>query len=342
MPDTRPDANVSKGAGISRGWWLALKAAVAIGIVAWILHDLDFAATFRILRTFPPALFALAMLMQAFLQALQAARWKILTGRSDIPYRDFVGFVSLGYVMSIISPSVLVSDSANAWLMGKRNQSVVLSISAMVAGRMLGMVGMFLLFLAALPGHLWVFRLPLFRMDVWRLGLAAAALVAVGASAALLSKRRPAWLASILARLGKLWAEARRVFARRGAVALALALSVALQAVQMTLSWLGFHAMHIPVDLTDVMFFVPLVTLIALVPGLGQAGVREGIIFVLFTTLPGVTREHMVASFGYSYALFAVMGVLNLGIAAWLLRLHRSGGKLYRWLFPSRGGRNPS
>ena len=339
MPDIRPEDVPAPRRRLSRALLLGLKFLIGAGIVVWILHDLDYAATFAILRSFPPYLFALAMLLQVFTQSLQAARWKVLTGRADIPYRDFLGFVSLGYVMAIVSPSVLVSDSANAWLMGKRNHSVVLSISAMMAGRVLGLVGMFLLFLIALPGHLWFFRLPLLKLDsgtaLAAAGAAAAAVIAV----LLVVRRRPVWLETIRTRAGRLWAEARQVLSNRRAVAIGLLLSVGLQLVQMTVMWLGFYAMRIPVSLTDVLFFVPLVTLIALIPGLGQAGVREGIVFVFFSTLPGVAREQIVASFGYGYALFVVMGLLNLGFAGWALRLDRSGGKLYRWILPSRGNR---
>jgi uncharacterized protein (TIRG00374 family) len=313
---------------------LALKILVPLGIVAWIVHDLDFAATGALLKTFPPGLFVLAMVIQLTMQSLHAARWKTLTGRAEIPYRDFMGFVSLGYVLAIVSPSALVSDSANAWLMGKRNQSVVLSISAMVAGRLLGFVAMVGFFLIALPSHLWIFKLPLFKAAdteaLWLLALVPVVLIVL----ILIVRRRPAWLETFRARVVSVWNQAGQVFLRRRAVVVGLGLSFVLQGLQLTLPWLGFHAMNIPVKFSDVMFLVPLATLITLVPGLGQAGIREGIIFVLFSTLPGVTREHIVASFGYSYALFVVMGLLNLGFAVWALRLHRSGRKLYRWFFP--------
>jgi uncharacterized protein (TIRG00374 family) len=320
---------------------LALKILVPLGIVVWIVHDLDFAATAAILKTFPPALFLLAIVIQMTMQSLHAARWKVLTGRADIPYRDFLGFVSLGYILAIVSPSALVSDSANAWLMGKRNQSVVLSISAMVAGRLLGFVAMLLFFMVALPSHVWIFKLPVFQSAdaeaLWFL----TAIPVVALLVVLVVRSRPAWLEKFFARVQKVWEQAGQVFSRRRAVATGVALSLVLQGLQLTLPWLGFYAMGIPVRFSDVMFLVPLATLITLVPGLGQAGIREGIIFILFSALPGVTREHIVASFGYSYALFAVMGLLNLGFAVWALRLHRSGRKLYRWFFPS-GDRNLS
>lgn len=294
-------------------WLLALKIAVLITLLAFVLHGLDFKAIGAALRKFPPEIFAAAMGLQILMQVCQALRWKLLVGRKDIAYKDYLAFVSLGYAMALVSPSVLMSDSANAFMMGKRNQTIAGSISAMMAGRMLGMAAMLLIFLSAWPAHAWVLsKVPWQPRTSFFIGLAA--LIVGGLIAAWLTKRYGH-------RFREVVDQVRSVFTRPQALGFGLLLSVVVQGITLLVPWLGFQAMQIPIGLTDIQFFIPLITLLALAPvSIGQIGVREGLSIFFFTLLPGVTKEHLVASFGFGYALFAVMGLLNLAFAGWILR----------------------
>lgn len=306
---------------IRKGLSLGAKTIVPLGVIVWIFWDLDFSAIAQTLRKFPPWIFALAVSLQILMQMCQALRWKILTGTNSGPYRDYLSFVSLGYVLALVSPSALLSDSANAWLLGKRNHVVLRSFSAMVTGRLLGMAAMSLFFLFALRSHLWVFgKVPWEPKHSW--GIIVLALIPMTLGAWWGWKRYGSILRE---RWRGVPEQILSVFRDPRALFLGFVLSVCVQGLQMILSWMGYHAMEVPIPLVSMFFFAPLITLIGLLPiSIGQVGVREGLSIFFFMLLPGVTKEQLVAGFGYTYALFAVMGLLNLLFAGWMLR--KKGG----------------
>lgn len=298
---------------------LAAKIVVLAAIAAWVLHGLDFPAIGATLRKLPLWVFGAAVLAQIAMQALQARRWKTLMGRDDIPYKDYLGFVSLGYALTLISPSSLLADSANALLLGRRSQAAALSVSAMAAARVLGMIAMLGYFLASMPGHGWVLSLVTWNPRVSAL-LVIAALAGIIVMVWVAKVFRPPWLEKWRGRIRAAWTQFRFVFSRPSSLFAGLALSFGIQALQFLITWLGFWAMEIPVGIRDVLFFVPLITFITLIPGVGQIGIREGVALFMYTLIPGVSKEQVLASFGYGYALYVLMGLLNLLLATWILR----------------------
>ena len=99
-----------------------------------------------------------------------------------------------------------------------------------------------------------------------------------------------------------------------------MVISLGVQLVQIAAHWIGYQALGAPIAYSDLLFFLPLITLLAMVPiSLGGMGVREGLGIFFFTLLPGVGREAVLAEAGFRYLLMAVMAVVNIAVAGVVL-----------------------
>jgi uncharacterized membrane protein YbhN (UPF0104 family) len=110
---------------------------------------------------------------------------------------------------------------------------------------------------------------------------------------------------------------------------LAMALSLAVQLAQISAHWIAYRAIGAPIAFADLLFFLPLITLLGMAPiSLGGMGVREGLGIFFYTMLPGVGKEAVLAEAAFRYLLMAVMAVVNIALAGAVLgRLGRRGGQ---------------
>lgn len=300
--------------------WLSwtLRGAVLVGLLAYILHGLDFAKVGTILSRLPvwAVLAGLALLLTG--QALQAARWKVLLRESTVRYRDCFAFISVGATLNLVSPSGILSDGTIAYWMGKRNKMVIQSMSSLLASRLIGVFAMGLLFAIAFPSHLWVFGkldLAWAPAKVLIIGMAVLSL----AVAAVLARRHESRVRALLG-------QALPALKSPGSLLFALLLSVAVQLCQFAMLVIGYLVMEIPIGILDLFFFAPIMTFIGLIPmSIGGIGVREGLSIFFFTLLPGVEKEMLLAHAGYGYVLMAGMAAVN-GLIA-LAVLGRPGPK---------------
>ncbi|HLP41055.1 MAG TPA: lysylphosphatidylglycerol synthase transmembrane domain-containing protein [Fibrobacteria bacterium] len=290
--------------------WLAwvLRGAVLLSLLAYILHGLDFPKVGETLRKLPPPVFLIGIALLALGQLLQAARWKVLLRDPAIRYLDCLAFISMGASLNLVSPSGILSDGTVAYWMGRRNQAVMRSMSTLLASRFIGIFGMGLLFLAALPSHLWVFGKLTFA---WAPAKALFLFAALGslATLALLARRHQE-------RVRRLVLQALPVLSSPRALLVSVVLSVAIQLCQFLMMLAGFRAMDIPVGVLDILFFAPIMTFLGMIPmSIGGIGVREGLSIFFFTLLPGVEKEHLLAHAGYGYVLLLGMAAVNISLA---------------------------
>lgn len=289
-----------------------LKALVFLALAFLILRNADLGRVWEHLGRIPPAAYALAFAAMLASLALQALRWKLLLKDPAIPYRECYAFIAVGSSLAMVSPSSLLADGAIGYWLGKRQQGVLRALSTLLAARVLGAAAGIVLLLAALPSHLWVFR----EMQLEggsRRALAAAALALALAAAAALSWRYRDRLAQIADR-------ALPILKDPYSLAVALGLSLGVQLVQIAAHWVAFRAIGAPITYTDLLFFLPLITLLGMVPiSLGGMGVREGLAIFFFTLLPGVGREAVLAEAGFRYLLMAAMAAVNAAVAGTVL-----------------------
>ena len=212
----------------------------------------------------------------------------------------------------MVSPSSLLADGAVGYWLGKRRHGVLRALSALFAARVLGVAAGVFLLLAALPSHLWVFH-ELHLEGTARRALAVTVLALVLTAAAALAWR-------FRDKLSQLVDRALPILKDPLSLGLAMALSLCVQLVQIAAHWIAFRAIGAPIGYSDLLFFLPLITLLSMVPiSLGGMGVREGLGIYFFTMLPGVGGEAVLAEAGFRYLMMAAMTVVNIAVAGAVL-----------------------
>jgi uncharacterized membrane protein YbhN (UPF0104 family) len=296
-------------------------ALVFLAIAFFILRNVDLGRVGADLGRIPPAAYALAFASLLASLALQALRWKVLLKDPALPYRECYAFIAVGSSLAMVAPSSILADGAVGYWLGKRQQGVLRALSTLLAARVMGVVAGVILLLAALPAHLWV--LHELRMEgASRRALAAGVVaLAVAAGTAL------AWL--YRDKLIQLVDRALPILKDPLSLGLAMALSLAVQLAQISAHWIAYRAIGAPIAFADLLFFLPLITLLGMAPiSLGGMGVREGLGIFFYTMLPGVGKEAVLAEAAFRYLLMAVMAVVNIALAGAVLgRLGRRGGQ---------------
>lgn len=288
------------------------KAFAFLALAFFILSHADLARVRSHLEGIPPGIYALALAAMIASLALQALRWKLLLKDGSIPYRECYALIGAGSSLAMVSPSSLLSDGAIGYWLGKRRQGVLRALSALMAARVLGVAAGVVLLLAALPFHLWVFR-ELHLEGAARRGLAAAAGALFLAAVTAIAWRFRDKLAPLVDR-------ALPILKDPLSLAVAMTLSLGVQLVQTAAHWLAYRAIGAPIAYSDLLFFLPLITLLTMIPiSLGGMGVREGLGIFFFTMLPGVGKEAVLAEAGFRYLLMAMMAAVNIAVAAAVL-----------------------
>lgn len=289
-----------------------LKALVLLALVVLILGNADLGRVGAHLGRIPPAAWALALLALFVSVALQALRWKLLLKDTSLPYRECYALIGVGSSLAMVSPSSLLADGAVGVWLGKRRTGVLPALSTLLAARVIGAIAGVLLLLGALPSHLWVFR-ELRLEGAPRQTLAAGAAALVLAALVFLARRYRRKLSEIVGRALPILRDPRDL-------GLAMGLSLAVQLAQMAAHWIAYRAIGAPIAFADLLFFLPLIALLGMVPiSLGGMGVREGLAIFFYTLLPGVGKEAVLAEAGFRYLLMAVMAVVNLAVAGAVL-----------------------
>lgn len=299
-----------------------LKALILLALAFFILRNADLDRVGEHLKRIPTAAYVLALAAMLASLALQALRWKLLLKDPAIPYRECYAFIGVGSLLAMVSPSGLLADGAVGYWLGKRQRGVLRALSSLLAARVFGVAAGVILLLAALPSHLWVFReLHLEGTSSRALATAAALVLVLAAGTALAWRYRD--------KVTQLADRALPILKDPLSLGVAIALSLGVQLVQIAAHWIAYRAIGAPIAYSDLLFFLPLITLLAMVPiSLGGMGVREGLGIFFFTLLPGVGKEAVLAEAGFRYLLMAVMATVNIAVAGAVLgRLGRRSAR---------------
>lgn len=289
-----------------------LKAFVFLTLAFIILRNADLGRVGAHLGRIPAPAYALAFAAMLASLALQALRWKLLLKDPSIPYRECYAFIGVGSSLAMVSPSSLLADGAIGYWLGKRQHGALRALSALLAARVLGVAAGVILLLTALPSHLWVFK-ELHLEGTSHRALAASVMALVLAVAAALAWR-------FRDKLSQLADRALPILKDPLSLCAATVLSLGVQLVQIAAHWIAYRAMGAPIAYSDFLFFLPLITLLSMVPiSLGGLGVREGLAIYFYTLLPGVGGEAVLAEAGFRYMLMAVMAVVNIAVAGVVL-----------------------
>lgn len=279
----------------------AIKSAVTALLLYALFRKVDlhqFWATVRNARIGP---LVLAFLLLWIGHGICIFRWRILM-RPLMPALSFGYLFSvycIGLFFNLAFPTVIGGDVVKMYYAGKRSQLYGASFAATFLDRDAGMLAMMMIACAA--SLLQPVEIPGIRvgMIIW-----GAAALFVAANVALFTPRLHDSVNRVLRRIGMARAAARsdtvaRAFnvmsGEHSVLVGSLAISVVNQLLVILVSWCLALGLRIQVSLVYFLVFIPIVTLVSMIPiSLNGMGLREYAFVALFTGI-GVRAESAIA-----------------------------------------------
>lgn len=278
-----------------------LVSAVLLGWIAWGTDWERVRVAFADLRV---ELWLAAFAVLCACQTVSARRWQVLSRelRFERPLLRLLGYYLIGMYFNLLLPTSVGGDVMRAWYLDGGSGRKLASFAAVLIDRLNGLLVLIVMACLAValspqsppPWIVW---------SVW--GIAAAAILGVTSLPVMVHF--------------KLFPENRRqqmrtmVQALRAPRALieATCWSIVVQVGNVAIVWLIGLALHLDVPLPYYFVFVPMVSLLTLLPvSVNGMGVREGGVALCLTPL-GVEQSTSVTLAFLWFAVFALVGLLG-------------------------------
>ncbi len=281
-----------------------IRIAVSAVLLSWIAWHTDWERIGRAFAELRVGLWLAAVAVLLVCQTVSARRWQVLSRelRFERPVLSLLGYYLIGMYFNLLLPTSVGGDVMRAWYLDGGSGRKLASFAAVLLDRLNGLVVLIVMACAAVvfsPEALpaWI------EWSVW--GIAAAAGLGLAAL-------------PLLARLNLLPENRRQqmrtmVHALRAPRALAEATlwSVVVQVGNVVLVWLIGLALGAEVPLAYYFVFVPMVSLLTLLPvSVNGMGVREGGV-ALFLKQYQVEESTALMLAMLWFAVFAVVGLLG-------------------------------
>jgi hypothetical protein len=280
----------------------ALKLAVSLALLAYLLGGTDLQALIQRVRGGDPLLLMTAVVCYGLMLLLSTWRWRLLLAAQGYPapLRDLSASYLVATFFNNFLPSNIGGDVIRVRDSTRLTGSMTTSLAVVAIDRILGLGALYALALAAfaLGGpavrHFAGARSVLLLLGVL-FGLLAYVFFLPGTARrvmGLLGLARIDWARE---RFEVVQAAVHVYRARLGAVWAAFLASVALQALVVLYFWAVARALHIPLPLGASFVIVPLCTLVQTVPiSFNGWGVRETVFIVYFSQI-GLPRDSALA-----------------------------------------------
>lgn len=252
------------------------KALVSAGLIAFALRGVDSAAVLGHLRNVDIAAVVAAVLVATAISLLHARRWEVVLARMEhaVRFAQALRLVLIGYFFNQTLPSTVGGDAYRAWGVYKEGIHAGNAVASVVVDRAFALLALVAMIVA---GAWWLFDLvqaPLARVAI---ALACAAgfagfglLLALWRFSTLLTR----WRASrFLLRVSE---GARAVVTHPASVIEVLLVTVAGYLVLSCVVFMLAQGMNVDLPLRYALLFVPLVTLVSVLPvSIAGWGLRE-------------------------------------------------------------------
>jgi uncharacterized protein (TIRG00374 family) len=317
--------------GSMRHPWIsvAVKAAITLALIGWLLHRIDLAPIMARLGQLDGALILAAVAVMMAQLLLTGWRWKAIAAIIGAPIERALAIrlTLIGQFFNQTLPSAIGGDAVRAWLASREGIPLGKAISGVFADRLVA-----LLLLVAIVGA----TLPAFHARVPEPGLRTASIVLVAATvlgvavliacgaqvAALL--RRYRWTQP----LAELAHDLRAVLTAIPAGMPVIAMAIVVHLGVIASVWLAAQALALDVGLLDCLVLVPPIVLVTTLPiSIAGWGVRESATVLGFGFI-GVAAADALA-------LSVVFGLVQIAIGlpgglVWLTQKRRDGGALQK------------
>lgn len=286
-----------------------LKVAVSVIGLAVVLLTQDLDAVAQVLRDINWLPFLGALLLFLIGSLVRAYRWGVLVWSLGIAasWRRLVALYFVGAFFSMFLPTGVGGDAVKMYELADDSQQAAASISSVLVDRFLGLFVLFAMALIALMGA-YEMVTPELRV------LIAVVFVALLIGVALLLQRT--WIESLGRRLGldrllgriKVLRELYESIHMYSAQALLKATGASV--VWNLLLVLGYYLLGLSVgidlSLWHYFLFVPIISVLLIVPSVGGLGIREGATVFLFTRAGVSEAQALAVALAYDFVLLTI------------------------------------
>jgi uncharacterized protein (TIRG00374 family) len=283
-----------------------LKIAVSLGGLLAILLTQDLGQVFRLLRDMNWLLFGMALLLFLVGSLVRAYRWGTLVWPLGIQvsWWRLAALYFVGSFFSLFLPTGLGGDAVKMYELARNDHKTAEAISSVVVDRF---VGLFVLFALAALALIGGYRLVGSEVLIAIAGVFVACLVAV----ALLFQRT--WIEACGRRLGldrllgririlrELWASVRLY--RTGDLMRATAASVVWNLMLILGNYLLGLAVGVDLSLYYYFLFIPIISVLLMLPSIGGLGIREGAYVLLFGQIGVANSQALALAFAFDLVL---------------------------------------
>lgn len=306
--------------------WPILQVALTLGMVGWILHRNDGMGVLRRLATCDPTWLGLAVVFLVASILLGTWQWLCLLEVQGVSVEKLrlLRAYTMGMFLNFVLPSGVGGDVVRAVAIHKEAQGGTRGVAATLLDRFAGLFTLALFASIAswllVAGH----SEDLFRRLAWGSGLVSLAFCV--ATVVLFSRRVFGWFSPMARWMGEgvLLDKARDMRVsflnyrnHPFAVAKVVGFSIVTQFLRLVVHWCSAKALGLPLDFAWILLFIPVVSLIAVLPlSVGGWGLREGAQKTFFSfpgVMPGLTAAQAVTG---SLALAVSTSLLGMLVPA--------------------------
>ena len=309
-------------ASASRIWLFLLKLTISIGLVGWIIQDVDFGDIGEIFAQADVDLLVLAFSLFFIGYFLTAVRWRLLMSTHGLkpPLLVLVQSFMVGIFFNNILPSTIGGDLSRMYDAWRIARDKTMAVSVVLVDRFLGVLALILWAVLAVLISQEIRALPAVYVPVIIVFVLATVLVAIlfGRPRDSVDKAN-AWLRRVLERgpayiarsVIKVLDAVDPYYQHNKVLLRALSVSLVLQFNVIIHFWLIARALDMEISILAMCVVIPCSLMIMMLPiSVNAIGVRE-VTFVYFLSLFGISGEKALVFAWIAFVFVLLQGLLG-------------------------------
>jgi hypothetical protein len=308
---------------------LFIKIAVSVCLLAYLLHVTDISAFIDRISALPLSFVLLGWVYYAICQLISAYRWQLFLNVKNIHVKvsKLFSFYMVGMFLNNFLPGAVGGDVVKTYDLYKYTNKGNYSVVSVFLERFTGLIGLALIAVVAAIIGFQKLSTPVILLSVWGTAFLLTFIVLMIWYEPLyqLSKRLIFVLlpSALHSKFDSLHMALYSYKNHMGTIWYAVAISTVLQLLFALYYAIAAYALGINVDLVYFIIFLPIITIVTMIPiSLGGLGIREGMMVLLFHHV-GVSSSDILSISLTVYSVNAVLSLWGGGILLTRMRLKR-------------------